>query len=173
MTLHNRTDDDDSTVTPNGNNSVSGVSHGLSLYSCWVCGTEGYLSRYCSQTIGLDRWEPDPHTLYPHMMHVPLHAITLLSNRQSLTQTDNLDLQREVVRVNKTEGLAKRLNHHEFDDEQSKTQINKELKGVFVVKVDTILIAPLRKIQESLITPLKENVQKEMLKNITVKLVRS
>ena len=44
MTSHNRTDDDDSTLTLNSNNSVSGESHGLSLYSYWVCGTEGQLS---------------------------------------------------------------------------------------------------------------------------------
>ena len=58
MTLHNRSVyssqlnpgvDDDSTLTPNGSNSVSGDSHGLSLYSCWVCGMEGHLSQYCSK----------------------------------------------------------------------------------------------------------------------------
>ena len=44
MTLHNRTDDSDSTFTANGKYSVSGKLNGLSLYSCWVCGTEGCLS---------------------------------------------------------------------------------------------------------------------------------
>ena len=63
------------------------------------------------------------------MMCVPPHAIIQLSNRQSLPPTDNSDLQREVVRVIKTEGLAKRLNHHEFDVEQSKMQINTEVEG--------------------------------------------
>ena len=42
MTPNNRTDD--STLTPNSCNSVSGESHGLNLYSCWICGTEGHLS---------------------------------------------------------------------------------------------------------------------------------
>ena len=44
MTSCNRMDDDDSALTPDGNNSVSREPHGLSLYSCWVCGTEGHLS---------------------------------------------------------------------------------------------------------------------------------
>ena len=52
-------------------------------------------------------------------------------------------------------------------------KLMKKLKGVFVVKVDAMLVAPPSKIQESLITPLKENVQKEMLKILTVKWVRS
>ena len=34
MTPHNRSDDDDSTLTLNGSNSVSEGSHGSSLYSC-------------------------------------------------------------------------------------------------------------------------------------------
>ena len=62
------------------------------------------------------------------MMHVPHHAIPHLSNRQSLPQTGNLDLQREVVRINKGEGFINRLNHHEFDDEQSKAQVNKVIE---------------------------------------------
>ena len=102
--------------------------HGLSLYNCRVCGTEGCLSQYCSQTVGIDGQEPDSHTLYPHMLHVPPHAVPHLSNRQLLPQTDNLDLQREVVRINKAEGLVSRPNHHEFDDEQSKMQVNKEIE---------------------------------------------
>ena len=44
MTSHNRTDDDDSTLTQNSNNSFGGESHGLSLYSCWVHWTEDHLS---------------------------------------------------------------------------------------------------------------------------------
>ena len=88
MTLCKRSDNDDSTLTPNGNNTVSGESHVLSLYSCWVYGTEGHLSQYCSQTNGIDRQEPDSHTLYPHVMHVPLHAIPQLCNRQTLPQTE-------------------------------------------------------------------------------------
>ena len=52
MTPHNRGiypsqanpgDNDDSTLTPNGSNSISGDLPGLSLYSCWVCGMEGHL----------------------------------------------------------------------------------------------------------------------------------
>ena len=60
----------------------------------------------------------------------------------------------------------------EFHDEQSKTQVNKKLKGMFIVKVGTMLTAPMRKILESFIIPLKENTPKEILKNITVKWVR-
>ena len=56
MTLHyrgvyslqsNLGDDDDSILTHHGSNSISGDSHGLSLYSHWVCGMEGHLSQYC------------------------------------------------------------------------------------------------------------------------------
>ena len=68
MTSCKRTDDDNATWTTYGNNSVSGELHGSSLYSCWVCGTEGLLSLCCSQTNGIDRQEPDSHTLYLHMM---------------------------------------------------------------------------------------------------------
>ena len=63
------------------------------------------------------------------MTCVAPHAIPHLSNRQSLPQTDKLDLQREVVRINMAEGLVKESNHYEFDDEQSKTQVNKENEG--------------------------------------------
>ena len=35
--------DDDSTPTPKGSNSISGDLHGLSLYSYLVCGMEGHL----------------------------------------------------------------------------------------------------------------------------------
>ena len=34
---------DDSTLTPNSGNNISGDSNDLSLYSCWVCGMEGHL----------------------------------------------------------------------------------------------------------------------------------
>ena len=44
LTSHKRTDNDNSTLTPNGDNSVSGELHGWGLYSCLVCGTEGHLS---------------------------------------------------------------------------------------------------------------------------------
>ena len=37
-------DDDNSTLTPKGSISISGHSHGSSVYSCWVCGMEGDLS---------------------------------------------------------------------------------------------------------------------------------
>ena len=37
-------DNDNLALTPNGSNSVSGDSHGLSLYSFLVCGMEGHLS---------------------------------------------------------------------------------------------------------------------------------
>ena len=173
MTLHKRIDDDDSTLTPNGNKSISGESYGSSLCSCWVCGTEGHLSPYCSQIAGMDEQKPDSHTPCPHMMCVPPHAIPQLSNRQPLPQTDNSELKREVARVNKTEGFVKRLNHHEFDDEKSKSHINKEIEQCVFVRVYAMHIAPMRKIQESLIASLKENIQKEMLKNITVKQGRS
>ena len=51
--------------------------------------------------------------------------------------------------------------------------LTNKLKGMFVVKVDVMLIAPMTKILDSFIIPLKENTQKEMFKNITVKWVRS
>ena len=117
MTSHNRTDNDDSTLTPYSNKSVSGESYDWSLYSSWLCGTEGHLSQYCSQTIGIDRQEPESHTMYPHMTCVAPHAIPHLSNKQSLPQTDNLDLQRENARNKKVMGLVKGPKHYEFDDE--------------------------------------------------------
>ena len=45
----------------------------------------------------MDGQEPDSHTLYPHMMCIPPHAIPQLSNRQPFPQTDNPELKREVV----------------------------------------------------------------------------
>ena len=100
-TSHNRIDDD-STLTLNGNSSISNESYGCSLYSYWVCEPEAHLSQYCSQIAGIDGQEPDSHTLYPYMTCVLPHAIPQLSNRQSLPQTDR-QLKREVARVNKTE----------------------------------------------------------------------
>ena len=73
--------DDNSTLTPKGSNSVSGDLHGSSLYSCWVCGTEGNLSQYCSKTVNRGRCELDPHTFYPHKTHVAPHDISNLYNR--------------------------------------------------------------------------------------------
>ena len=77
-----------------------------------MCETEGHLSQYCSQITGMDGKDPDSLTLYPHMTCVPSHAIPKLSNRQPFPQTDNSELNREVVRVNEEEGLVKRLKYH-------------------------------------------------------------
>ena len=74
------------------------------------------------------------HILYPHMMHILTHTIPQLDNRQPFPQTDNSELKREVARVNKAEGLVNTLNNHEFDDEQSKWQINKEIEGCVCCK---------------------------------------
>ena len=52
-------DDDNSNLTPNSSNNISGDFHGLILYSCWVCGTGGHLSQYCSKAIGRGRYAPD------------------------------------------------------------------------------------------------------------------
>ena len=57
-------------------------------------------------------------------------------NGQILPQLGNRDLQREVARINKADGLVKtstespliRPNHHEFNDEHSKMQANREIK---------------------------------------------
>ena len=54
-----------------------------------------------------------------------------------------------------------------------KYKLTKKLRSVYVVKVDAILIVPMRKIYEILITPPKENLQEEMLKILIVKWVRS
>ena len=89
MTTHNRGifplqtnpgDNDDSTLTQYGNKSISGFSHGFSLYSYWVCGKEGHLLQYCSKTIGRDRYEPDSSSLYSHMTHVAPHDDLHLCN---------------------------------------------------------------------------------------------
>ena len=100
-------DDDDSTLTPTGSNSISGDFHGLSLYSCWICGTKGHLSQYCSKTLGRDRHEPDSHMLYPHMTHVAPHDIPHFCSKQLLPQLGDIGLQKEVVRISKVNGQNK------------------------------------------------------------------
>ena len=62
------------------------------------------------------------------MTHVAPPAVSHLSNRQLLSQAGNVDLWREVARINKTEGLVIRPNHHELDDEHGKIQANKKIK---------------------------------------------
>ena len=114
MTPHNRgvytlqanlDDDDDSTLTPKGSNSICGDLHGLSLYSCWVCGMEGYLSQYCSKIADGGRYGPDPH-------------IPNLYNRRLPPQPSDIGLQRETSRINKVNGP----NHLDLGDKNSKTQ---------------------------------------------------
>ena len=70
------------------------------------------------------------------MTHVALHEIPYLLNRQLLPLLGNIDLQREVVRINRADGLAKmnkeslliRPNHHEFNAEHSKIQANRKIR---------------------------------------------
>ena len=100
---------------------------------------------------------------------MPPHAVPHVSNRQSLPQTDNLDLQRVVVKTSKAEGLVNRANHHEFDDEQSKMQVNKEIDKCVCCEGRCNTHCPYEKIQESL----RKNTQREILKNLTVKWVTS
>ena len=107
------------------------------------------------------------------MMCAPPHGIPQLIKRKSLPQTDNSDLQREVARVTKSEGLVKRLNHHELNDEENKMQIDKEIEGCVCCKSRCNAHCIYEKIQKSFIFPLRENCHKEMLKSITIKWVRS
>ena len=78
-----------------------------------VCTVAGYAEQRATcldtvlRTIGIDGLEPDSHTLYPHMTCVALHVIPHLSKQTITSQTDNLDLQSEVGRINKAEGLVK------------------------------------------------------------------
>ena len=104
---------------------------------------------------------------------MPHHAIPQLSNRQSLSHTDHSDLQREVVRINKAEGIDNRPNHYEFDDGQSKTQVNKEIEDCVHCESRCNAHCPYEKNTRELYYPSKGNTQKEMLKNLTVKWVRS
>ena len=99
-------DDDDSTLNPNGNNSISGDSYGLNLYSCLVCGIEGHLQWYCSKTIGRGKYEPDSHTLYPHMTHVTSHDVPNLYYRWLFPQLGDVGLQRESLKIVKVNGLV-------------------------------------------------------------------
>ena len=74
--------------------------------------------------------------LYTHVTHVVPHDVSNLCNRQLLPQLGNIDLQREVVRINEVDGLVEasteipliRPNHHEFDDEYSKMQAKREIR---------------------------------------------
>ena len=145
MTPHNRGvyalqanpgNDDDSTLTPNCSNSISGNLHGLSLYSCWMHGKEGHLSQYHSKIVGRGRYEPDPHTLYPHLKHAAPHDISNSYDRWVLPQLGNIGLQKEPSRINKVNGLVKtgtespssRPNHPHLGDKNSKMQADRQIR---------------------------------------------
>ena len=48
------------------NSSISGGSEGSSIYTCFACGTDGHLSRFCSQMQSLADCGPDNNMLYPY-----------------------------------------------------------------------------------------------------------
>ena len=48
------------------NSSVSGDSEESSVYTCFVCGMDGHLSRFCSQMQSLADIAPNNNMLYPH-----------------------------------------------------------------------------------------------------------
>ena len=48
------------------NSSISGDSQVYSIFTCFVCGTDGHLSRYCLQIQSLADCGPDNNMLYPH-----------------------------------------------------------------------------------------------------------
>ena len=68
------------------------------------------------------------------MTHVAPHGIPHLCNRQLLPQLSDIGLQREAVRINRVDELVKtgtespfiRPNQHDFSDEHSKMQVNRE-----------------------------------------------
>ena len=46
--------------------SISGDSEVSSVYTCFGCGTDGHISRFCSQMQSLADHGPDNNILYPH-----------------------------------------------------------------------------------------------------------
>ena len=81
-------------------------------------------------------WEPDPHTLYPHMTHVAFHDIPNICTRQLLSQLGDTGLQREFSKINKVNGLVKtgmeslstKPNHPDLGEENNKMQANTEIR---------------------------------------------
>ena len=70
------------------------------------------------------------------MTHIALNGTPHLHNRQLLPHLGNIDLQREVARISKVNGLVKtsteslpiRPNHYEFHDEHSRMQGNRGIR---------------------------------------------
>ena len=54
--------------TPSSHNgsSISGDSEVSSVYACFACGTDGHISRFCSQMQSLTDHCPDNNILHPH-----------------------------------------------------------------------------------------------------------
>ena len=48
------------------NSSINGDSEVSSYYTCFICGMDGHLSRFCSQMQSLAGHGPDNNMLYPH-----------------------------------------------------------------------------------------------------------
>ena len=59
---------------------ISGDSEVSSVYTCFACGTDGHISRFCSQMQSLADHGPDNNILYPH-------GPPLLVNRDSHEQS--------------------------------------------------------------------------------------
>ena len=90
MTPHNRGvyalqanpgDDDNSTLTPNSSKASVEICMAQVCTVVWCVGQKATYHDTAFTIVGRGRYEPDPHTLYPHMTHVTPHDIPNLYNR--------------------------------------------------------------------------------------------
>ena len=80
--------------------SISGDSEVSSVYTCFACGSDGQISRFCSQIQSLADHSSDNNILYPHGPQLLVCGDSHVQNVQALTPGHRL-----------TKGTNPILNH--------------------------------------------------------------
>ena len=70
---------------------ISGDSEVSSVYTCFACGTDGHISRFCSQMQSLADHGPDNNILYPHGPQLLVNRDSHEQNIQALTPGQQVD----------------------------------------------------------------------------------
>ena len=71
--------------------SISGDSEVSSVYKCFACGTDGHISRFCSQMQSLADKGPDNDMLYPHGPPLLVNRDSHEQSMQATTHSQHFD----------------------------------------------------------------------------------
>ena len=71
--------------------SISGHSEVSSVYTCFVCGADRQVSRFCSHMQSLADHGPDNNILYPHGLQLLVNKDSHEQNMQALTPGHDID----------------------------------------------------------------------------------